>query len=153
MADFIEFDVDVDGKFLREHIDALCDDVTMQRIHNLFAKLINPWVPMYEGILSQALEITAKYIRYKQPYAHYMYDGEVYGPNIPIWENGIIVGWWSPPGKGSKHPTGRAIKYGTEKHPLATKEWDKVALPIILDKIEKGIINILALRARELYGS
>ena len=43
------------------------------------------------------------------PYAHYMYMGEIYGPNIPRYdEEGNLVGWWSPP---VKQPTGRPLTY------------------------------------------
>lgn len=56
------------------------------------------------------------------PYAHYLFKGEVYGPNIPRRENGVIVGWWSPP---VKHPTGRKLKYDTTKNPKAGPRWDK----------------------------
>lgn len=56
------------------------------------------------------------------PGAHYLFVGEVYGPNIPRRENGVIVGWWSPP---VKHPTGRMLKYDTTKNPQAGPRWDK----------------------------
>lgn len=57
------------------------------------------------------------------PYAHYLFKGEVYGPNIPRRENGVIVGWWSPP---VKHPTGRKLEYTrTEKNSQAGSRWDK----------------------------
>lgn len=156
MANFIEFDVKIDGKQLQNKVDRLIDDTTMMQIHNLFAMLINPYVPMDEGVLSQSVDVGVwpEFIRYKGPYAHYQYMGEVYGPNIPIYENGIVVGWWSPPGKGTKHPTGKDITYNKEKHPLATKEWDKVAMqdPTVKQKFEEGIRNILIRRAKELYG-
>lgn len=56
------------------------------------------------------------------PGAHYLFVGEVYGPNIPRRENGVIVGWWSPP---VKHPTGRKLKYDTTKNSQAGPRWDK----------------------------
>lgn len=122
MADFFEFDVDVDGKALKNKIDNLIDDKTMQQIHNLFAMLINPYVPMDEGPLSQSLEVTKDYVRYTQPYAHYQYMGEVYGPNYPGWEDGATPGWRSPAGKGSKHPTGREL--GKQGHATLTPKWE-----------------------------
>ena len=53
-------------------------------------------------------------------YAHYMYYGEVYGPNYPIEKDdaGNVLQWRSPFGQ-KKHPTGRAIKYKTDVNPLA----------------------------------
>ena len=104
------------------------DDDVRLAIHNSFAKNMNPYVPMQTGVLSQAIEITPDYVRYTQPYAHYQYTGIVYGPNFPITENGVITGWFSPPGKGSKSPTGEAIQYSQEMHPLATHHWDQAMM-------------------------
>ena len=57
------------------------------------------------------------------PYTHYLFRGEVWGPNIPRRENGVIVGWWSPP---VKHPTGRKLEYTRTIHnPEAGPRWDK----------------------------
>lgn len=49
-----------------------------------------------------------------------MYYGEVYGPNIPIFDDdtGVPTGFWSPPGQ-RKHPTGRQLQYKTDRNPLA----------------------------------
>lgn len=56
------------------------------------------------------------------PYAHYLFEGEVWGPNLPRRENGVIVGWWSPK---VKHPTGRKLEYDKTKNPQAGPRWDK----------------------------
>lgn len=151
MSKLIDFKVHVKDEQILGKIERLIEDDVMTEIHNLFAKIINPWVPMDEGVLSQTTEITPDYVRYIQPYAHYMYVGEVYGPNIPINENGEIIGWFSPPGQ-KKHPTGRPIQYNKEKHPLATKEWDKVAMQSQLSSFEEQVKEILRRRARQLYG-
>lgn len=83
-----------------------------------------PYLPFDEGILAgsanTATEIGSGEVVYDTPYARYLYYGEVYGPNIPIVENGEIVGWRSPP---EKHPTGRELKYNTDKNPLAGSHW------------------------------
>ena len=94
---------------------------------------------------------TPEYAQYggpEAPYAHYQYTGIVYGPNIPIIENGVIVGWWSPP---NKQPTGAQINYSTEKHPQATHDWEEAMLrdkrkplmkdlsTIIIDTLHKGV--------------
>lgn len=138
----IEININLSG--VTQNINkVITDDATLIAVHNLFAKLINPWVPMDEGVLSQTVEINKDFIRYNTPYAHYQYIGMIYGPNIPKKdEDGNIIGWWSPPGK-KKNPTGRPITYGTEKHPLATKEWDKVAMQTELTKFQDGVKAIL----------
>ena len=67
-----------------------------------------------------ATDIGSGEVVYPGPYAHYMYYGEVYGPNIPVFEDdsGIPTRWFSPPGQ-PKHPTGRQIQYKSDKNPLA----------------------------------
>ena len=83
-----------------------------------------PYVPFDEGILAgsanTATEIGSGEVIYDTPYARYLYYGEVYGPNIPIVENGTVVGYWSPP---EKFGTGEKLQYSTEKHPLAGSHW------------------------------
>ena len=73
-----------------------------------------PKVPFDTGyLIRQALQtsiIGQGLIVYGTPYARYLYYGEVYGPNIPIFEAGELAGFYSPPGK-KKHPTGRALTY------------------------------------------
>lgn len=104
------------------------DSDLMLLINDAFAKELNPYVPMQTGTLSQSVIITPEYVEYTQPYAHYQYTGIVYGPNYPIMEGGVITGWFSPPGKGSKHPTGALINYSQDFHPLATHHWDKAMM-------------------------
>jgi hypothetical protein len=73
----------------------------------------DPLVPFQQGGLrnSVTMSIHADYIEWNAPYAHYLYEGEVYGPNIPIRDaEGNITGWYSPP---SKHPAGRPLTYHT----------------------------------------
>ena len=72
------------------------------------------YIPIGEGSLMRDGKAQKNGIRYTLPYARYQYWGEVYGDNwmCYIWQNHEPVdkmGWRSPPGKGSKHPTGRRI--------------------------------------------
>lgn len=76
MGDFIiETKVHIDDNKLLKKVNNLLDDETGLQIHNLFAKIINSYVPMLEGPLSQTVEIHPSYIKYIQPYAHYQYYG------------------------------------------------------------------------------
>ena len=73
-----------------------------------------PKVPFDTGYLIRSA-ITASAIGeglivYATPYARYLYYGEIYGPNIPIFEGGELAGFRSPKGK-KKHPTGRKLTY------------------------------------------
>lgn len=87
-------------------------------------KLMAPYTPRQTGLLEGAAArgtvLGEGRIVQSTPYARYLYYGEVYGPNIPIQENGQVVGFRSPP---QKSPTGRALQYSTEKNPLAGKMW------------------------------
>lgn len=147
----VNIDVNVNTTKLAKEFEALKDDNVMYEIHDLFAKMCDPYVPMQEGVLSQSVQIHKDSINYAGPYAHYMYVGEVYGPNIPIIEDGIVVGWFSPPGQ-KKKPTGREIQYDKEKHPLASKEWDKAMMDAKGDVFLNAVKDILMQRFKELYG-
>lgn len=73
-----------------------------------------PKVPFDTGYLIRSA-ITASAIGeglivYATPYARYLYYGEIYGPNFPIFEGGELAGFRSPKGK-KKHPTGRKLTY------------------------------------------
>lgn len=75
-----------------------------------------PYVPFRQGALRSSVRypqgIDGGEIEYNTPYAHYLYTGEVYGPNIPIKDaQGNIIGWRSPP---KKSPTGRRLQYHTK---------------------------------------
>lgn len=83
-----------------------------------------PYVPFQQGALRNSVKypdgIYGGQIEYDTPYAHYMYRGEVYGPNIPQKDAaGNIIGWRSPKGK-AKYPTGRPLQY---HHPGTGSQW------------------------------
>lgn len=75
MSNTIKVKVEIDDKKLKQKINNLLDDKTMLEIHNLLAKYCFDYVPFLEGELSQTTEITPRYVRYTQPYAHYQYTG------------------------------------------------------------------------------
>lgn len=88
-------------KLLNEQVVADCD----------------PLIPFRQGALRNSVTfpdgVYGGMIEYNTPYAHYQYEGLVYGPNIPVKDDdGNIVGWFSPPGK-KKHPTGKKLEYHT----------------------------------------
>lgn len=134
--------VAIDDDVIARKLNSLKDEDTMLQIHNEFARMCDPYVPMRSGTLAQTTEITSKSVRYTSPYAHYQYTGLVYGPNIPIMENGVIVGWFSLPDR-PKTPTGEHLNYSTEMHPLATKEWDKAMMRDKGDEFKKQVTEIL----------
>lgn len=95
--------------------------------HRLYA----PYVPFESGTLRDSVTIAPKTITHNAPYAHYQYTGEVYGPNYPITQNGVRVGFFSIPNR-PKTRTGRRLKY---KNPMAAAKWDQVAAGTQLPKL------------------
>ena len=71
---------------------------------------------------------------------HYLYMGEIYGPNIPIYDGGELMGFWSPP---HKTPTGRKLKYSTFRHPLATDHWDQAMMTARKDELTAAYTKYL----------
>ena len=106
-----------------------------------------PFVPFSQGVLRGSVRypygVQGDIIEYNTPYAHYMWYGEIYGPNIPRKDGeGNIIGWWSPPGQ-KKHPTGRPLTYwhpGTGDHwtdraaELHMKEWENMVKDILTER-------------------
>lgn len=96
--------------------------------HRYFTKrcadYMDKYLPFKRGGLAYDTRIieTDKII-YNSPYAHYMYEGKVMGPNIPIKKDGIVVGWFS---KSPKYYTGKDINYNKSGgHEYAGPYWDK----------------------------
>ena len=87
-----------------------------------------PYVPWDSGTLGKsaysATEIGSGKVVYPGPYAHYQYYGEIYGPNIPVFDDdsGTPTRFFSPPGR-KKHPTGRELQYKKDVNPLAGSFW------------------------------
>lgn len=93
---------------------------------NKWWKLLTPYTPMETGTTFETAKIKGEpltgLIEYTSPQAHYLYRGE------------LMV----DPATGSSYAsqgakkvyTGQALNISKEKHPLASKEWDKAAEPI-----------------------
>ena len=105
-------------------------------------RLYKDYVPMKSGELYGQVTIEPKTITHTAPYAHYQYEGVMYGPNYPIMENGAIAGFFSMPNR-KKSATGRKLKYSHDLHPKATREWDKAAAPTQKKKLERAMMNYL----------
>lgn len=119
------------------------DDKLRLYAHQRLAAYCELYVPMETGMLAQTVNITKDGVEYAVPYAHYLYEGEIYGPNIPIKdEGGMIVGYFSPPGQAKK-PTGRSLTYSKELHPLATDHWDQAAMAARKDDLLDDIANYI----------
>lgn len=108
-------------------------------------RLMVPYTPRRNGMLEESVKlgtvIGSGTLRYLSPYARYLYYGEVYGPNIPIFEGGQLVGFFSPKGQ-KKHPTGQQMNYDTSRHPQAGKLWFERMKADHADEICEGAAKI-----------
>ena len=104
-------------------------------------RLYRPYVPFKEGVLYNTVNISGGngegVIEHTAPYAHYAYEGMVYGPNVPISQGGAVTGFYSP--EAPKHPTGAMMHYsGT-----GSRHWDEAAkptqLPLLILSLQKFI--------------
>lgn len=104
-------------------------------------RLYRQYVPYREGMLYNSVVYSAENgqatITHTVPYAHYIYEGVVYGPSVPIMQGGTVTGYFSP--KTPKTSTGRALTYSTLYSGKATKHWDQAAKATKLPLLEKAI--------------
>ena len=87
----------------------LYDSQIRTEINQMIGDAINPYVPSNTGALQESMRVYEDRITWGEnlEYARYQYNGEVYGPNIPITKNGMIIGWFSRP--GVRYNTGREL--------------------------------------------
>lgn len=98
---------------LQKRLLTVCgSDRVLKQAQEIAVELCYPYIPENTGKLIDSVKPTPKGATWKTDYAHYVYAGKVYGPNFRKTdkETGEEV-WRSPKGKGSKHPTGRPMKY------------------------------------------
>jgi len=138
----VTIDVTVNEKSIQDKIQSLLDDVAMTEIHKALADIVEPYSPI------NPTRIDENGVTYEYPYAHYMYEGIVYKPNIPIVKEGEVVGWFSPPNQ-KKTPSDQPMQYSK---PLASRHWDEVAMSTHQKEFEEKVKDILVRRAKELYG-
>lgn len=98
--------------------------------------LMDPYVPMQSGALKDPQVIdNGKVLLYSQPYAHYQYAGEVYGPNVPLGDGT----YFSP--TTPKQPTGHSLQY--HGAPMRGKEWDKRMMADKSDEFTRDVENFI----------
>ena len=109
---------------------------------NTCALRMDKYVPYREGNLAYAtMYTTTDEVHYTAPYAQYMYEGKVMGPNIPIKDaNGNIVKWFS---RKPKYLTDRDIDYSQSRanpeHEFAGPHWDKRMWSAEKDEVVKEV--------------
>lgn len=115
----------------------------------LESEIINwcePYTPKEEGALIASAHPFPKpgggFVKWDAEYAHYMYEGIVYGPFFKVMDGGEEA-WRSPKGV-KKHPTGKPINYVTEgpgRNHLAGSRWVERMMADHADDIEKAIAD------------
>lgn len=145
----ISVKVNLSDKTLTRVMNEVQNPITKYAIYNTLKKKCDPYVPMLSGNLAESATIYPSgdeeglhYGGAGIPYAHYQYYGEVYGPNFPIYEDGVIVGWRSRKNE-KKHPMGRKLNYKKDYHALATSFWNKAMLRDKGDEFRKEVKDII----------
>lgn len=115
----MDVDIKWDPQAVRERLSKAQKFIDSECIRQM-----KPYTPFRTGMLERSATlgtvIGSGHIVYNSPYARYQYYGVVYGPNIPIYENGILVGFRSPK---QKHKTNRMLTYSKARHPQAQRLW------------------------------
>lgn len=123
--------------------DRIFDDATMTFIHTRLQAYCSDYVPMDSGMLDDTVDVTSEYVHYKQPYAHFQWEGIVF-----VDDRGSAYAKQNH----SKHPTGTPLKYnrnpdGTPRqsvhHPLATSHWEVAAMAAHKGDLCQDITNYL----------
>lgn len=86
-------------------------------------RLMTPYVPFRNGVLSQNVRVYVKdgcgVVHYLSPYAHYQYEGVLYVSS----RNGSS---WAQHGEYKiKAEPEKQLSHDSSRHPLATSHWDK----------------------------
>lgn len=107
--------------------DVAYDDKVRREINEMIADMLEPYVPQFNGefeahnedydgpSLRESVQVGPTQISWNTPYAHYMWMGFTYGPNIPIHAKGdpkTVIGFYSIP-DSTKSPTGSYLSYST----------------------------------------
>ena len=106
---------------IKKRLNLEKDGLVQQFFTKACQKHMDKYVPFADGNLRNNYFLGRDYIKYNSPYAHYMWVGKVMGPNIPIIEEGLVVGWFSPKDK-EKYYTGADITYHTGN---TFSHWDR----------------------------
>lgn len=174
----MKFNLDIDTSRIVAKVTEVCNDgYVLRDIHRLLAKMCEDYVPFDTGKLNRATYYDKNGVHYgfRMPYAHYMYEGIVYGPNVPYIvettnkKTGEVtrkLKWSSP--VSPKHPTGNIVynqdwvlddngkatpvSRSSPVHPKATAHWDQVMLQEKGEEFSKRAGEIVKRRLRKLNG-
>lgn len=124
MSTFVTYEIDIDEAGIENKLMSLFyDPDAMLEIHNEFAKTIDPWTPFLTGAMSSS------------GLANVAADGVTY--NVPY---------------ARYQYYGVNFNHTTTYHPLASAQWDKVAMETQLEPFIQKVKDILIRRYNQLYG-
>lgn len=88
-------------------------DRAQRAIDSSVLRFSEPFLPFQSGALRNSgitgTKVGSGRVRWTAPYAHYLYEGKVMGPNVPIHEGGQLVGFFSP--RAPKTYTGKELQF------------------------------------------
>lgn len=103
---FIRLSKPISGTKLQQKLlNIINNKEVLREAHRLLGERCNVYVPMKSGALRQSMKAYPNSVRWETPYAHYQYEGDVYGPNLPVLR-GENPAWIS---RRTKYPTGRTL--------------------------------------------
>lgn len=107
-------------------------------------RLMIPYTPRRTGRLIRNVAYMPHAIHYKEPYAHYMYEGKVYVDPQTGASGFLTDKGWRSRRNIRKIPTARSFSYNKTQSPYATDHWDIVAARSgQRDKLYRTINNAL----------
>lgn len=87
-------------------LKVLNDPSLRYEINEIIGNKLNQYVPMKSGALRESLTVDESSISWSTPYAHYQWEGEVYGPNLIGFDSNGTARWIS---RKPKQPMGYKI--------------------------------------------
>ena len=121
------------------------DDATGIFVASEWSRYFAKYTPMQTGTLAQSVDIKPFAVTYKQPYAHYMWEGVKYVD--PLYKKGGFHNadsskWWSRPGV-TKIETNIPLVYSKEINPLAQSHWEEPAQDAFADDVARAVSQYL----------
>lgn len=105
------------GPLRKKLLALMSEKETMREVHAELKDFVEPYVPERTGGLKENVHVVPSGVIYESPYSHYQFEGEVYGPNMPVSIEGNPE-WRS---KRPKYPMGR--KLGSKTGVVYIKPW------------------------------
>lgn len=129
------------SKKINQLLKLLNDPEVRRNANQFIADALTPYVPMQSGKLRRSVYVGPRVISWGRglPYARYQFNGEKYGPSIPITKNGEVVGYFSRPGV-PKEPTGEMMGVTT---PNTMHHWTDAYQRQVKAETNRRITNYL----------